>query len=197
MRFIGDVHGKMDRYFDIILGAPNSIQVGDYGIGFAPNLIQGPLAKQHRFIRGNHDHPALCVEQDGYIHDGTIEGDMMFIGGALSIDRAHRVEHVNWWKDEELSYSELLKMFDQYLKNKPRIMITHECPEAVADAICKDRSLTKYDDKSRTRQAFQNMWENHKPEIWIFGHWHESFDREILGTRFICLDELQYIDLEI
>jgi hypothetical protein len=39
------------------------------------------------------------------------------------------------------------------------------------------------------------MWNFYKPETWIFGHWHLSFDKVISGTRFICLNELDAIDL--
>ena len=50
---------------------------------------------------------------------------------------------------------------------------------------------------SRTRQALQAMWSAHSPELWIFGHWHKSFDHVLRGTRFICLAELEYIDIDL
>jgi predicted phosphodiesterase len=74
-------------------------------------------------------------------------------------------------------------------------MVTHDCPETVADHLF---GLTgKLNIPSRTRQAFDSMWEAHKPEIWIFGHWHQSRDQNIMGTRFVCLAELEAKEIEI
>src|SRR5262245_14865759 len=30
----------------------------------------------------------------------------------------------------------------------------------------------------------------HKPKLWVFGHWHRSFDKALRSTRFVCLAEL-------
>jgi hypothetical protein len=119
---------------------------------------------------------------------------MMCVGGALSIDKAMRMEGYNWWANEELNHSELLEITDRYISEKPRIMVTHECPEAVAHVLFGDM---KIDIPSITRQAFESMWENHKPEMWIFGHWHVARDQNIMGTRFICLPELGVMELNI
>lgn len=212
MRFIGDVHGKFSGYKRIIEDCPASIQVGDMGVGFL--RTQGPRVGEeygnpphyamvrgnHRFIRGNHDSPEACARHSQWIPDGTIEDGMMFIGGALSIDRASRIEGYSWWQDEELSIAALTDLVDKYIETRPRVMVTHECPEEVAAEI--NRQLTwggKLDPRfaSRTRQALQSMWSAHSPELWIFGHWHHSFDRVMRGTRFICLAELEHMDLDL
>jgi hypothetical protein len=207
-RFIGDVHGKFGRYKTILKNSPHpTIQVGDMGVGFRRmdsrmieeiDLTNPPhavmQAGEHRFIRGNHDNPLVCRGHSQYIVDGHVEGDMMFIGGALSIDRMYRTEGYSWWADEELSSEQLYVMHDKYMMTKPKIMITHECPEAVAKILSNEM---KFADGSRTRQAFNSMWENWKPKLWIFGHWHQSFDQVILDTRFICLNELEYVDVNV
>lgn len=197
MRFIGDIHGNKNAYLKAIGSAEKSVQVGDYGAGFVNFGFDDEFQSNHRFIRGNHDSPEICRMKSGWIPDGTVEGDMMFVGGAKSIDRAHRIEGVSWWPDEELSYAEFQNIFDIYLENKPRVMVTHECPEVIADVLVNANRMTKFNDPSITRQAFSNMWENHKPEIWVFGHWHVSFDKTILGTRFVCLNINEAIDINI
>jgi hypothetical protein len=198
IRLVGDIHGNFGSYKRIIGDAENVVQVGDYGMGFVPNEVTDI---RYRFIRGNHDNPAVCREQPNYIEDGTVEyvGDetIMYIGGAASIDRAYRTEGVSWWPDEECSYSEFLHFFDEYMRVKPTIMITHECPEEVSNVLCRVNNMTKLPDKSLTRRAFQNMWENHKPKLWCFGHWHSSFDMSLLDTRFICLNVNEFIDIKI
>lgn len=208
-RVIGDVHGKFDRYKKIIKGAERSIQVGDLGVGFKKYDINRDLVwdtnpphkemvkHNARFGRGNHDNPAICRKHSQWIPDGTIENDVMFIGGATSIDKHYRIEGLSWWADEECSRDQLEIFVDQAMIVKPRVMITHECPESIADGILAAVNRTKLDDPSRTRQAFQSILELARPEMWIFGHWHVDIDQVIGGTRFICLNELSYIDLEL
>ena len=207
MRFIGDVHGKYSPYKTLIKEVPASIQVGDMGVGFMKDtpdgekkFMQNPphdtMKKgNHRFIRGNHDNPTVCKTQPFWIKDGHYEDDMFFVGGGLSIDRHWRIEGQTWWADEELSYREFSKIQEKYLDLKPKIMVTHDCPEAIAGQIMNTSNFQKLDDPSITRQALDNFFQLHKPELWIFGHWHLSFQRNILGTQFICLNELEILDV--
>lgn len=202
---IGDVHGKFGRYGKIISECENSIQVGDMGVGFLNN--QGEpranppydkmVAGGHRFIRGNHDNPSVCRNHTQWIPDGRVENDVMFIGGGLSIDRAYRTEGVSWWANEELSWEAFVWYIEEYADHQPQVMVTHECPESVAEHLCQYLGWRKFDDPSRTRQAFQTMLELHRPKLWVFGHWHHSFDQVIEGTRFVCLDELETLEVDI
>lgn len=216
IRLIGDVHGKFRRYSTILDNSPYpTIQIGDMGVGF--RWTQGPrtgelqggppydkmVAGGHRFIRGNHDNPSYAARHTQYIADGTVEGNMMFVGGALSIDKQWRTEDYSWWPDEELSEDELLAMLAIYHRNHPEIMVTHDCPESIATMIvqtipCVGNGDTKLDPRfaSRTREAFDFMLGHHRPKLWIFGHWHVSFDYLHQGTRFICLPELATVDID-
>jgi len=217
IRFIGDVHGKYEQYTRLIADVPRSIQVGDMGIGFRP--LGGPpdgdfyaipandaMARgDHRFIRGNHDNPEVCRAHPQWIADGHVEDGMMFVGGAISIDRALRTEGYNWWPDEELSAAELKRMIALYIERKPRVMITHDCPEEVASIVLtripRLRAGKMYL-PSRTRYAFQEMWSAYAPDFWIFGHYHMSFDQVLhgdreAGTRFIGLAELEHRDIAL
>lgn len=204
LRIIGDVHGKFSRYFAVALPAERSIQVGDFGLGF--NFIDDIKATDwlaanpnHHFIRGNHDDPAVCRNAPGFITDGKVEGDTMYLGGAWSIDQDLMTVGVDWWPDEELSYTELDAMISQYALVKPRRMITHDCPTAIAWEmfISKGRSLFgTYQVRTRTGEALQAMWELHKPEEWYFGHWHTTKRATIMGTTFQCLGELDYVEVE-
>ena len=205
-RLIGDIHGKFDRYREIADVDYPTVQVGDFGVGFGGQYWHDTVNEfhssgQHRFIRGNHDDPQRCrTEMTGYIADGTVENDVMYIGGAWSIDHKHRIPGVDWWEDEELSYSELETLIDVYAATRPRVMITHDCPTTVAYHmfIRGGKSLGgNVQILTRTGEAFQTMFEIHQPEVWVFGHWHVSKRQEINGTEFICLGELDYIDLEI
>jgi hypothetical protein len=50
---------------------------------------------------------------------------------------------------------------------------------------------------SLSRQAFNSMLQFHQPKVWVFGHWHRSFDNVINGTRFVCLDELETKEIDV
>jgi hypothetical protein len=203
MRFIGDVHGKFKQYKRLIKEVPESIQVGDLGVGFFSEHgipAQNPpydtmVSNNSRFIRGNHDNPTVCKKHSQWIPDGYVKNNMFFLGGARSIDAAFRIEHLSWWRDEELSYPELQTLIDVYKQIKPEIMITHDIPKyVVRDLFSAEQKL---DFPSITRDALQIMWEEHKPKLWIFGHWHFSRDVEISDCRFICLNELEHKDIEV
>lgn len=207
VRLIGDVHGYYTPYKNLIAqGEPPSIQVGDMGLGFRHigdhkdgEFTQNPphakmKAGNHRFIRGNHDNPGECKKNSQWIVDGTIEGDMMFIGGAPSVDKEYRTPDYTWWHDEELSDAELANLIGLYVTVKPRVMITHTCPAEMANAVMVQHRQDRIGEICRTERAFQNMFAAHQPELWVFGHWHHTVDYVLNKTRFVCLNELQYRD---
>lgn len=201
IRLIGDVHGKTLGYISLLDQVENSIQVGDFGIGFGtkgdPEFIDSMIDQMpgnHRFIRGNHDSPEACKQSTHWIKDGLIENDMMFIGGGWSIDQQYRTAGRDWWPEEELSYVELDTLIGIYDFVRPKIMITHTAPISIP----RDHMGFKiFGEGSRTEVALQRMYDMHRPETWIFGHWHEHYDFFVGRTRFICLNELEYIDLEV
>jgi len=205
-RIIGDIHGNWNDYQIITENIKhNSIQVGDFGIGFSGTYWHDRVnnfhsSGQHRFIRGNHDNPSKC-KQDmvGYIPDGTIENDVMYVGGAWSIDRGIRKENVNWWADEELSYTELDKIIEIYSIMKPRVMITHDCPLSVSNEmfVKKGKTFSGRQYATRTGQALQVMFEIHQPELHFFGHWHDTQIMKMEGTTFQCIGISDFVDVEI
>lgn len=122
---------------------------------------------------------------------------MMLMGGGLSIDREMRREGADWWADEELSAPDLNILVGRYVGVRPKVVVTHDCPESVATRMCQAHRWRKLDFPSRTRQALQSMFEAHQPDLWIFGHWHRSFDEVIEGVRFVCLAELEAREFDV
>lgn len=197
MRFIGDVHGKFLEYMFLAERCQESIQVGDFGVGFGKKY-EPDFSPEHRFIRGNHDNPSICKAHPAWIPDDTMENGVYFLGGADSIDKAHRIEGVSWWREEQVSQEVAWDITGRFANGdlKPRVMVTHDCPIEVAK-IMFSHIISKNEQPSLTQQMLQSCWESHKPDVWIFGHWHESKQVNILGTQFICLGELDYIDIDL
>lgn len=219
MWVIGDVHGKIDAYLatleNRVPAGEQTIQLGDMGIGFE-GVHLPKLERRSRFIRGNHDNPAPCRAHPNYLGDyGYLpEEDIFYIGGAFSIDRESRVEGVSWWRDEELSYTELARAIEAYHKSRPRVVVSHECPRAVSELLLSMLNgglghgmYQTYPDyygrklgcvRSRTACALQVMLEHWEPEHWFFGHYHVTKTLYVANdsgsgfrkTAFHCVGEL-------
>lgn len=206
-RFIGDVHGKFNRYKTILEGSPKgTIQVGDMGVGFlhsdgkahANPPYDTMVEHQARFIRGNHDNPSVCKRHSQWVKDGHVEDGIMFVGGATSIDKHLRTPGYSWWEDEQLSKDEFDAILQTYVATKPKVMVTHDCPQFLISPMFGVHYKHELEPGgTRTRLYFQRMWELHKPELWVFGHWHTNRDYAFDGTRFVCLAELEWKDFEI
>jgi len=212
-RLIGDIHGAVNdcKTYAIDTFEGPTIQIGDFGIGFGQgdywlkSVSEFHKLGGHRFIRGNHDHPALCKTMPSYIPDGTVEGDVMFIGGAWSIDNPNapdgwlpRTENYDWWADEQCSDEEFELMFETYKRVKPRVMITHDCPAKISYQMFWQTDLVRgpvY--PNRTSGWFDKFLDAHQPEFHFFGHWHHTVRYKYGNTTFVCLGILDFIDVDL
>lgn len=190
MKFIGDVHCKFEQYEKLIENCDQSIQVGDFGIGF-PMYIPKEYNINHRFIRGNHDNPGVCRQHKNYLGEfGITDEGIFFISGGFSKDAALRIEGVDWWRDEELTFADTYHCADQYESLKPEIVVSHMCPRFIEANLFDFQKIP-----NKTNQFLQSLLEIHQPKIWIFGHYHSSRDEVINQTRFICLSELEAVEI--
>ena len=193
IRWIGDIHGDpwFGTYAGLIATALPTRQIGDLGLGFG---TPPRLAAKDRFIRGNHDDPALCRAHPNWISDGTIADGIFYVGGAASSDRARRVEGQGWWRDEELDLADWDRVIAAYAAARPRVVASHDAPESVrAQLFPVPWDLAP----SRTRQALDALLALHAPQTWIFGHWHAHRDAVIGGVRYIALATHQALDLAL
>lgn len=197
---IGDVHGEFNRYKYIINNQESeSIQLGDLGLGFPTtsytnkhSLTNCEMLAKHKFIRGNHDNPESCREHPNYLGDYGMYKGIFYISGAWSIDKKYRTIGVDWWPDEELYYTELYKAIDLFKKNKPKIVISHDCPQIISGLLYPDSNVD-----TRTGLAMDEMLHCHTPDLWIFAHHHRSENFTKFGTEFRCLDILETFYIEI
>ncbi len=203
MCLVGDIHGMFPpfrAFAQRVRGRGVAVvQVGDFGHGFLDRPTAARAEEFFRgnagacgFIRGNHDDPGICRIMPGWIPDGRHDPawGIMFVGGAASPDRRLRTRGLDWWEDEECSIAELSAIAGRYAALKPRIMVTHTAPSAAVEAVFPQVRLFR--PLSRTMQAFDAMFECHRPNLWIFGHWHRSAGADVDGTRFQCLGECRH-----
>ena len=89
-------------------------------------------------------------------------------GGAMSVDKEHRVEHLSWWPEEVPSYAEMSYGLTQ-LRTKPDFILTHTCPASLISGFLHD--YIKCNDP--TSKYLEQIWHNHPDfEHWYFGHMH-------------------------
>ena len=192
IRFIGDVHGKTEKYLGIVRDCETSLQLGDFGVGFV-KIPEIPL--RHRMIRGNHDDPRLFLS-GGFpncLKDGTIWNGIFCVGGAWSPDEAQREEGVDWWGGEQLSDAQFEFIFSTYVTAKPEVVATHDCPTFAASSMFYGTKTFP----SRTSWWLEKMWIAHRPKWWMFGHHHRTAFLDAGPTTFVCLGDLEHLDLEV
>lgn len=192
---IGDVHCKIKEYKKIIDSTElNSIQVGDFGFREEHNWHSQEIdSLKHKINFGNHDYyPFLEYPYSLGNFSFLFESQVMTIRGAESIDKWKRKEGVDWFPEEENTYQVFEEIIELYLERKPKIIISHDCPKSIAENYFIYGEST-----SRTTSAFQFMFENYQPELWVFGHYHESKTVVENNTKFICLNELETLEINI
>ena len=216
MLFIGDTHGKYDAYYELVKNSKSSFQLGDFGFSEAWNrLLYSDLNPElHKVGQGNHDpHNSLnnsSKHWTGRFGNLLVDNQQIFwIGGALSIDLVYRVGewmsrnrnpvYQTWFANEQLSYQEFKDCEKLWKKFKPKVVASHTCPSFVikkgfsgnkSNRIMEDYGWgAEYNDI--TSQFLDHLWSIHRPDFWIFGHFHCSYHERFENTEFRCLAELE------
>jgi hypothetical protein len=196
---IGDCHGRLFQYEEIIKylegDGVRSILLGE--LGFKPEhewFIKSPYSKNNKILFGNHDYfPNLYESYSLGRYSYNPEYKMFCIAGGYSIDKQYRVEGKTWFKEEEMTSREERGCLLAYQKAKPEIVISHEAPELAINKLFNYSYV--FPGGSATYKFFDVLLAYHRPRVWVFAHHHDRRDAVIKGTRFICLDELETIDV--
>lgn len=132
----------------------------------------------------------------GYVY--TIEGyNILSIGGAMSMDRIYRQEHISFWMDEVISSDDIQRAFTQLkiFKNKVDFVLTHTCPLSVLEYELNNSKDDNYE--AKIKFALENdpsakLLDKVKDQIlfrtWYYGHFH--IDKKIISPEnnvFHCL----------
>lgn len=143
------------------------------------------------FMRGNHDNPKYFSEQlikfDNLrlIKDYEIIDNILFIGGAISIDRMNRVNNKDYWVDEKI-----IEKSDVDINNV-EIVISHEAPLKANPVISKNVVINDnlLKDINESRVILQNIFDKVNAKKWYYGHYHIFKTENIGNTEITCIPE--------
>jgi Icc-related predicted phosphoesterase len=197
---VGDTHGQFEKLTDFIIDKHPEIilQCGDFGYWPSffnvKSMIVNGKTKIY-FCDGNHeDHSFLSKKKKRYeiksnvfyqprgttlqLPDGR---NVLFVGGASSIDRQFRIPGYDWFPEELLTE----KVFEFLPKEKVDIVISHTSPTCFGDLYIDD---DHYKDLSRI--VLQEVYEMYKPTVWIHGHFHEYATGQFEDCKWTSLDHI-------
>ena len=122
----------------------------------------------------------------------TIEEKTIFtFGGATSVDKAYRTEHISWWKEEEPSFIEYNEGLENLrnVNNKVDIIITHTCPSELIKVFDKYPILAH---QSQINSFFDQINETVDFKRWYFGHFHDDIN---LGKYRMLYNDIEKIEV--
>lgn len=205
------------------------IQVGDFQIGFSDKdeenliLLNNFLADNNNFlyvIRGNHDNPFWFngnqfdeiknkLDNILFIPDYTVlninHENILFIGGAISIDRIPRIARsTGWWAEEVVDFD-----FDKASEfNNIDRMVCHTAPDFVPPLKISSGSIVydyAHNDKlllDHLKLERENMTKlvnlillKNKIKSFFYGHFHNSYKFYHNNCEYIGLDINQFFSL--
>lgn len=184
------------------------VHCGDFGIWPGPEgarylrKLDRELARVGGvlwFVDGNHeDHRRLAGLPDAVSGHGRA-GDRILhlrrgqrwnwhgrtwlaLGGAVSIDRADRVEGRSWWPEEEITAGQARQVTGA---GRADVMVTHDCPAGVPHTFSALPAWLDPADLVRSdahRGLLQTVVDQVRPAHLIHGHLHRAYERDV-GMR--------------
>jgi Icc-related predicted phosphoesterase len=196
----GDIHANWEILKNMIdKESPDIIlQCGDFGFWpkffYWPNFIykMNGLKTKIYWCDGNHEcHWSLSLLFDNnevlknvfYMKRGSTltlpDGrNILFMGGANSIDKHIRTIGVDWFPEETISQRDI----ERLPESKIDIVISHTAPEEF-DVV------KVIDDNDPSRKALSYVLEKYQPSLWYFGHFHQYKTGKYNNCEWTCLDE--------
>lgn len=197
---ISDVHGFYEVINDQVAHAEELtgksikqvVVLGDFGLYSDKlhryfNRQKKTIHRPVYFIDGNHEEferfPELLKDYSHHLTHfprGTIqrlcEHNCLCLGGSSYIDGLNTPEAAEI-KDHEID------LCLNFPADEVDIILTHDCPEGIGVPHSRGWDIQGPTGFSRGREL-----KNHfDPKLWLFGHHHKWFHKQVGGTRFVGL----------
>jgi len=181
------------------------LHLGDFGIwpGAEGRRYLGSVAAilevvnaELWFVDGNHeDFPQLARMASDTLPDGRVAvrpniyhlprghrwqwhgRAWLACGGGVSLDKAARVEGLDWWPQEEITSGQEAAII---AGGRADVMVCHDCPSGVAHKFPRPPSWCAPADLSRNnahRERLQRIAGAVRPAYLMHGHLHRAYQR--------------------
>lgn len=143
-----------------------------------------------RFIDGNHDvHPLLQAYPSGdnnvapnltYQPRGSryVDADgtrFVFLGGAISIDKAYRVVGRSWWPEEAITPGDV-RAAERH--GHAHVLVTHDAavlPPGISDVgVAAGHRYAAAENRAHIAAVIAAL----RPRLHVHGHWHRKYRRQ-------------------
>lgn len=211
----GDCHGRFERLWRFIkkfdLSEGDTIIVcGDMRLYWNKDMRDAKYSiRQYEencngvqlwWIDGNHENFDIinklkeydmieCSPHITYIGRGvcmdTEIGTMLFIGGADSVDKMLRTEHLSWWADEAVTEDNIAGIHGHY-----DYVFSHACPRSVFNDnrafLCTLNNINENNAIHKSEDVLEKLKGQITYDHWYFGHYHVN---KKLDDKHMCLYE--------
>lgn len=118
--------------------------------------------------------------------------NVLFMGGADSVDKHVRTEGVSWWRQEIINQGDIYALPDM----KIDIVISHTIPWSIINepafrAMFANSPFGRLEAEPSTL-ALETVWEKYQPSLWYAGHWHVSYRTTKGPTEFFILNQITH-----
>lgn len=124
----------------------------------------------------------------------TVNGaNILFIGGADSVDKAYRKRGLSWWAEEILTEKDYAWLLANSLTiTSYDIVCAHTCPSEFNIAGTLKQGTGLYADKftDPTRDVLSKVLNVVNPSYWFFGHWHLYQQGAYAGVQWTALNTI-------
>jgi len=167
------------------------------------------------FVDGNHENHELLnsypieLWNGGKVHKITdnvihlmrgqvfnINGKKIFtFGGATSIDKERRIEHISWWKEELPTTRELNEGIDNLEKNNWEVdyVITHCCSGNTLKVVSAFGGFTYDYEKDILNKYFDYIESKLEYKHWYFGHYHLDIG-SVEGNQTVIYQKVIHVE---
>jgi hypothetical protein len=144
---------------------------------------------------GNHDDYAfinsLSTDENGFLiatdhvkvlprgHRWAVDGvSFVSLGGAASIDFETRTEGMNWWREEAITYGDVMRTAGG---GSADVMIAHDAPNGVNALSLTSKADTKKHSpealmySSESRYMMTHAVDGVRPKVFFHGHYHNAY----------------------
>ena len=198
--FIGDIHGDHRSAYRSVQSvvvdgnAERVFFVGDFGWDFsdkfldAMSSIGSEFNVNIEFIDGNHEDfnrlYSFPIEngyralRDNVLHipRGTVMNigghNVLFIGGASSIDKAYRKEGESWWPQELITDHDITTAMHNVGDKDITVVVSHEAPFLPYGRSDDFLPLEVAAVSQSQREKLQYILNQTQPSLWYHGHHH-------------------------